>query len=377
MSKHIITTVGTSIFINYMSENEKLSSYSTLKKKSYNDYDSYKDKTNQYKKNIMKWVKSKDKDAFIKCSAEIESLMKIKSNYKDDIIVYLIATDTILSPLASEIIKELLDDAFDIKFNSKHDVIKDLQTQRKDNFIHGSTNLISRIDNIAGGYYDNIVFNITGGYKGVIPYLTLLGAVNYCDIVYIYENSEELIKIPALPIKIDDGLFGKYYKQLSSLPVDKYNSVKNKNYELWQTIEDKGLLDIYDNMAGLSAVGKIFFDKYKNDYLTYYCPDDVWEAIQKQEDIYRILETKFYDKFINKDSKFEEKGTHHVYDDGDNPNRIFFFTNNHDIYIYKTFQQKHNQYETYINNVKCDEDFKKSIIEKSKARNILKNKRRS
>ena len=78
-----------------------------------------------------------------------------------------------------------------------------------------------------------------------------------------------------------------------------------------------------------------------------YASDEVLERINEQKDIYRILEDKF--RFRDtREKKTEIKGEHRVYDDGDNPNRIFYFEEDGRIYIYATFQD-HEKYEEFIN----------------------------
>ena len=61
-----------------------------------------------------------------------------------------------------------------------------------------------------GGYYGDILFNISGGYKATIPYLTMLAQINGADIYCIFEDTEELITIPPVPITIDMELFDEY-----------------------------------------------------------------------------------------------------------------------------------------------------------------------
>lgn len=52
--------------------------------------------------------------------------------------------------------------------------------------------------------YERIVLNLTGGYKGSIPYLTLLGVIYpNVDIVYLYEQSKAVVAFPKLPVDFD------------------------------------------------------------------------------------------------------------------------------------------------------------------------------
>src|SRR5690606_36595143 len=116
--------------------------------------------------------------------------------------------DTIASYMAAEIIKELLiQEGFEVNFNPKHDVLKGLQVKDKERFINeGLSKLIRRVDSIAqsihdglasgedlnsgGSYYGNMIFNISGGYKACIPYLTVMAQINGCYMYYIFEDTE-------------------------------------------------------------------------------------------------------------------------------------------------------------------------------------------
>ncbi|MBT9133404.1 MAG: hypothetical protein DDT38_00125 [Firmicutes bacterium] len=45
--------------------------------------------------------------------------------------------------------------------------------------------------------------NITGGYKGITPFSSLLGLLNGIPVVYLYETSEGLIHLPQIPLQLD------------------------------------------------------------------------------------------------------------------------------------------------------------------------------
>jgi CRISPR/Cas system-associated protein Csm6 len=92
-------------------------------------------------------------------------------------------------------------------------------------------NLIRLIDEIAQQYFDNVVFNISVGFKVKIPYLTIMEQIYGCNIYYIFEETEELLRIPPIPISIDEKLFLKYTKEFSKLEIG-----INENYMNGKTI---------------------------------------------------------------------------------------------------------------------------------------------
>ncbi len=160
-----------------------------------------KRKINNIKKEISKWI-DKEKDKF-NISAEVKSLKKISDELKEDLEVYLLASDTVLSRLAGEILQEFIPKIVPKCEVKKLEIIKDLQIWYRKDFNKGMSNLISKIYEISGEYWDNVVINITGGYKATIPYLTILAQINNCPIYYIFEDTDALIKIPNIPFSKD------------------------------------------------------------------------------------------------------------------------------------------------------------------------------
>jgi len=361
--KRVITTVGTSIFTNYLDRKKDIEPhYKSIKELPHKEWGDRRSRIDIIKKSVLGWAKNNSK-----ASAEIASILKIKENFKDDLEVYLLATDTIVSRLAAEIIEEVLLDDGDIRvmFNPQSDVIEGLQVEDYKSFVEtGLRKLVKRIEQIINYYPDNVIFNITGGYKGVIPYLTILGQINRCEIVYIYEETETLITIPKVPITVDFWVFDRYYEEILQLEegIDNYSRVRNKKFQAFEELEKMGLVEKIDGGAILSPIGIILFESFKNQYFVFYCSDDVWDEIQNQREIQRIITEKFSNKQI-RENKTEDKNGHYVYDDGNNPNRIYYFKHNGKIYIYKTFEDEEAAKEYIGKSID-----KEQIIKKSKKR---------
>lgn len=307
--KKIITTVGTSLFTNYMMPEiqdcledyigieEEFEKLKYIPVKSYNDH-KYRNYKKKLEKTICeKWLKGIEKingnwqatdlgkfnhDA----SAEITSLIKIFNLLNDeDISIILFSSDTILSYLAAEIIKKNIDwtNNIDIK------IINGLTIQNRTTFIkEGLKNLFERLEEVHNNSYDDIILNITGGYKATIPYMTIWGQIYNNDIYYIFEDSDELISIPQMPINIDFGLFEKYsniFIKLDNVVSSskeefltendlKYDKDFPKNLILEERDGDESLLFLdpsaqilwkrYNNLITIKIVGKSKYFDYKN-----------------------------------------------------------------------------------------------------------------
>ncbi|ACF13410.1 hypothetical protein Ctha_0945 [Chloroherpeton thalassium ATCC 35110] len=219
--KKIITTVGTSLFNNFAEANntDAIVKPKTTGKKGalINEPHSNWDNAGVMKninavkghKPFIDWISNN----LATCCAEISSLIKIAETEKDDLEVYLLATDTVLSLLAAEMIQKQTiphphGKKIDLKFEPEKDVIEGLQVLDANEFqdigLHELIKLISELtSNFDFDIIKDFAFNITGGYKGLIPYLTILSQIYSIPAYYIFEESDSLIKIPLLPINFD------------------------------------------------------------------------------------------------------------------------------------------------------------------------------
>ncbi len=350
----IITTVGTSLLTNLLYKDNSVKDLFEILKQQ--DYNKKREFQGQYDK-LLSLLKKQNFDE--KISAEIKSIINIQnSNNFTFLEIELITTDTLLSPLCAEALKYILEENLDIQVNfSKNNIIDDLQVSDYKRYKKGLINLINRLNNFTyDGQYTDILLNITGGFKGVIPYMTLYGQINNIPLFYIFEFTNSLIEIPQLPITLDKTVFDKYWQEFYKVSIDmiKKDKLSKKFLQYAQH-----LIEIEDGYVYINALGKILWDSYQKDHFFFYATDEVYREIEKQKDIVSILSSKFKDIV---GSKTETKGSHKVYDDGNNPNRIFYFKENDNFYIYKTFQN-HDIYEKYINKSSIN---KKDFVEKSK-----------
>ncbi|MEP9412272.1 MAG: putative CRISPR-associated protein [Candidatus Brocadia sp.] len=268
--KTIITTVGTSLFTNCLKRGQDIQNhYENIKNKTSADYNKCRGRIDKIKPVIMNFLKNNNNDA----SAEIKSILKLKDELHDEIKIILLASDSIPSILAAEILSDYKFDNLCVNFDKDKDTINGLQVNNRKLFEEdGMPNLIKRIEDACDGYYENVVINITGGFKATIPYLTIMGQVNNIPLYYIFEETEELIKIPQSPIDISWGIFEKYadvFRELEKGIEKDWNQYKRqKNIEddfkvcIWENEENNG-------MAELNAIGRIFWNKYKRIIMVY------------------------------------------------------------------------------------------------------------
>lgn len=361
--KKIITMVGTSIFDNYFeysSDKTFKNHFEALKDRQSKDYNNELGKIEGIKKKISFWLKETDvKNA----SAEIKSLIKLKENLQDDFEVYLFSSDTILGRLAGEILEEGLKKLPEFEDGRiTLDIIGDLQVKDSKKFMNGMQNLIEKTFKITNGYWDNTVINITGGYKATIPYLTILSQLNGCPIYYIFEDQDALIKIPSLPLSTEvincEDL--RNNKDIIAKLQKGIDNEKDYNELIYSDFYRKYGVMVWEDyvnnspIAELNPLGKILWETCKNKLFEFYTNSQSKQKINNSQWIQEVISKKFWREEI-RNNKTEYKNGHQVYDDGDNPVRIFYFVKEGQVYIYNVFDN-HKEYERYLNSVSFSED---------------------
>ncbi len=295
--KRIITTVGTSIFTNYQKDNTDLNCrIEDLKLKLYEEWGDWEGDIESMRKMLLPWLNRNSKS-----SAEIKSILKLKEQY-GEIKVYLIATDTILSPLAAEIIKEFLEQKnIETVFDRSKDIISGLQVEDKGEFIKvGLSNLIERLKNLMGGspdsYKDTLIFNITGGYKAIIPYMTIMGQIYEIPICYIFEETDELIEIPQAPMDFDFSIIDDNYNAFRFLkkqsPISYKEFLNDPGKEVLEKLKEKNLIESDSGNMKLTPLGILLVKRY----------EDLFNSgkYHKQNLISMLIELKLFKYFVKK-----------------------------------------------------------------------------
>ena len=387
--KHIITIVGTSLFTNYMQPEVR-----KILDKKYSDVSEYLERYGNFPADVLidkkkaqemnsprnkieetikkkwltgiervrrngqwEWKTGNNGSSNVDASAEITSIRKIIDDLKEDIEVHLITTDTVSSVIAAGIIASFLPDIIPgIRVYYQQEIYKggekagsviaDLQVTDRDKYAHdGLRHLVDKIDWLVASLgTENLAINITGGYKAVIPYLTIMAQIYNLPIYYVFEDTDSLLKIPHIPIDIDWSLFDKYENEFNMLDKEGIVNINQFNYQF--ITECTSCLDFDGNDITLGPMGQILYKRLQSQRFMLYASDEVWERINEQKDISRILRQKFRYREI-RENKTETKGEHQVYDDGDNQNRIYYFEEDGRIYIYATFQD-HDQAKEFI-----------------------------
>lgn len=356
----IITTVGTSIFENYLDDEQNrhqdcVDIYNDIKEKApaFEKWNDYKCDIDEF---LEKWQASDSYDA----SAEIASILKIVEETKVETAeVYLLATDTVLSVLACELIQEWFEEYYSskitINFKKNNSFIcKGLQVSNTREFRNeGLHHLLENFNEIAQqDYFTNIVLNITGGYKAIIPYLTILGQIQQIKIAYIFENTDSLIWFPQVPVNIDYSIFERYNKVFLNL-------IENGGEGSWLSYKrENDLPDFFENFVDvieengielfeINTIGKYYYDRFQNYIIVNILKgNDIFsenagnrrQIIDSLKELYNRLINE-----INQNSLIQEQdllkhinslGDKHDLRHGTNPKKdIFIFKSTNDVHI--------------------------------------------
>ena len=150
MILQVFTTVGASLFENYRKYRPKDidAVYDVLKDKGNKDWEGNQSRIERLRTTVSKWADNNDN-----ACAEIKSVIKIVKREKNDCDIHLLASDTIISRLAAEIIEDELHerqiDGFTVEahFDPDKDVIKGLQVGDRKLFEkEGLVNLVEHLN---------------------------------------------------------------------------------------------------------------------------------------------------------------------------------------------------------------------------------------
>lgn len=327
--KKIITMVGTSLFENYILENDDntvKNYYEDLKDKSLEEYNKCESKIRMLKNKISEWLKKNKYNVDI--SAEIKSLTKLKQELKDDLGVYFLTSDTVLSKVASEIITENWKNFEELKdYNFFIKEIKNLQVKDKRLFNDGMVNLINAIYKIAKGYWGNVIINISAGYKATLPFLTILAQVNKCPIYYIFENTDALINIPFVPLSINWQVFKENEHFLYYLEVNTVHKLPD-GIELRSEVES--LVEKSDNLVSLNPLGIAFWEKYKESFDLFYISYIAIKYFENRKDRQTVIKKSFQELKRRLKENPLDPDLKHFINDFNPPNGFYTFKHKED-----------------------------------------------
>ena len=263
MKNFILTSCGLSILTNYLRDNYKIFpnvvyKYANLKKEEI-DKD-FLEKTQNAISKLKQSIIDFDENKLKKISAELNALVTFyNNNFKKDDYHLLLHTDTYLGDEVASILEYFLQSKGLI---AEKFCATDLNTNSLEEFQLSLTeiikNLSERIEGFKNSGYE-IIFNLTGGFKGSNSFLQTMASLYADKSFYIFETGKELLIIPRLPIKIDEEFFSKNIKifRANEIGLD----IKQ---EIFKKLP-KSVVNQIGNEYFISPWGEIVWQKYKNE----------------------------------------------------------------------------------------------------------------
>ena len=154
------------------------------------------------------------KDDFSVNSAESAILKKVGLSEGDHVV--LLATDSYLGRVCAEETARLIANGFGLPDDAVETVrVEGLQVADAERLRRvGLPNFVREVDRRVNAnsdyrYQYDIMLCPVGGYKGVIPFLTVLGMAHRLPVLYTFEHIDSLVRLPQLPFSLDRDLYAR------------------------------------------------------------------------------------------------------------------------------------------------------------------------
>lgn len=287
-------------------------------------------------------------------SAETNSLRALKVGNEDSI--HLLHTATPEGEVCAAEVARILERDMGLGDISLCEVaglqVRDARSFRTE----GIQNLFSRLQDMVR-FQGDVVLNVTAGFKSVVPYVTLFGILNGLRIVYLFERSDSLIELPAMPISFDWERVGLASEALRSLYAEGVmgkeefmNSLPGVPYSERGWYES--LLEEDGESVTLSAFGLLMYQKAARSRLDVYLSSSSKSTYDgtrgPRREILDLLLMKIGDPVWRAAHEHSFRGTDlHVYKPGNTAERAACFLRGSGVYVCELYPS-HDQYERHL-----------------------------
>ena len=262
MKNFILTSCGLSILTNYLRQKHKIYpnevyKYANLKKEEIDK--EFLEKVHSAINELKTTIVNFSEEELKKISAELNALVTFYSNnFKKEDYHLLLHTDTYLGDEVAFIIEHFL--------QSKGLIVEkicatDLKTDSIEEFQLSLSEIIKSLSERIEGFKNSgyeILFNLTGGFKGSNSFLQTMASLYADKSFYIFETANELLTIPRLPIKIDDEFFNEHINIFRANEI----GLNLKQSQLEKL--PKSVVNQIGHEYIISPWGEMVWQKYKN-----------------------------------------------------------------------------------------------------------------
>ncbi|WP_414529051.1 putative CRISPR-associated protein [Nodularia chucula] len=266
MSRLVISTVGTSLLTNQIDREYESSDYIRLRNTANCSVEEV-DKHHEDVATIIQTLKERaeeklngDIDDIREASAELNGIYGL---YDQDIergksdTHLLITTDTAQGLITAELIETFLKNKGLLSTSTYY--TPGFSLNESVTFAEGIANLFSYVQEVITSSKNNqhtICFNLVGSFKAIQGYFNTIGMFYADEIIYIFEGSNEIIRIPKLPVQVDKLMIEPYKVQLAMMEV---GDVPKSWQEAQKVPSDWVLVD--EQEMTLSTWGKLLWSQ--------------------------------------------------------------------------------------------------------------------
>jgi putative CRISPR-associated protein (TIGR02619 family) len=274
MARLVISTVGTSVLTNQIDRDidengcyEKLQQTANYTDNEIQHYPEIEQIISELKERAEQELSSNNTDKIRKASAELNGIYGLYNEQIEQGIPdmhLLVTTDTAQGRVSAEVVESFLKSK-GLTNISTH-AQPGLSTASSDIFVEGMAKLIPSMQEIIKECKNRrytICFNLVGGFKALQGYFNTIGMFYADEIIYVFEGSNQLIKIPKLPVKVDVSEIEPYKVQLAMMDVGEIST----SWEEAQEVPKEWVFVIEPQMI-LSAWGELLWDQCKEELLS-------------------------------------------------------------------------------------------------------------
>jgi putative CRISPR-associated protein (TIGR02619 family) len=273
MARLVISTVGTSVLTNQIDPDiddnyyERLQQTANYTDNEIQDDPKIKEIISELKERAEQELSSNYTDKIRKASAELNGIYGLYNEQIEQGIPdmhLLVTTDTAQGRVSAEVVESFLKSK-GLTNISTH-AQPGLSTASSDIFVEGMAKLIPSMQEIIKDCKNSrytICFNLVGGFKALQGYFNTIGMFYADEIIYVFEGSNQLIKIPKLPVKVDVSEIEPYKVQLAMMDVGEIST----SWEEAQEVPKEWVFVIEPKMI-LSAWGELLWDQCKEELLS-------------------------------------------------------------------------------------------------------------
>jgi len=311
--KTIVTTVGTSIITNYLSPEGKRqvgnkyvpidAQWKGLSIDKNTDLEAVEIHNPRYRNSVEgirkvlkhRWFAKADGTPNVLASAEISSILKIAGGRPCS--VHLLATDTLQSVLAATLIRDWFEqfkDQYKIEvlfqlpsteFNKQDDndfVVKDLKVSAQSDYNKGVLNLFFCLNKIKELYQEeNVLLNITAGYKAIIPLVSLWAQISRIPVYYLYnenvlepiDNGKDIIEISPMPLNFDYWIFTENYLAFLLVKPDRKKLPSKEDFckklarkEDYELLKKFFIIHEDNEQVKLTSLGELLYKTFEKNW---------------------------------------------------------------------------------------------------------------